>query len=121
MKNFKVPENTSIHDLIQNEFDIDLPISSGTGLSIDDPIIMNVHVDYVQSEFEVLEFLGYLRSVKWKRLMQELLVHNDKYIDRITINVTDLMDNKNNSWTEEYYFDVNDCIKLNANILIKME
>jgi hypothetical protein len=104
MKSFKVPESGSIHDLIQKSFAIDLPIGSGTGLSIDDPITMNVDSEYVSNEFEVLDFLGYLRSVKWERQKQELIEYNHKYIDRITINVTDLMDTKRNYWTEEHFF-----------------
>lgn len=117
MKNFNLPENINIHDLIQSKFDIDLPISSGTGLFIDDPIFMNIDVDYVHNEFEVLDFLGYLRSIRWERQKQELLTDNDKYIDRITITVTDLMDNTSDSWTEEYFFDVTDNLQMLRTLL----
>ena len=109
MKQFK--PNTSIHDLIQKEFDIDLPISSGTGLSVNDPIVMKVDMDYVQNEIEALKFMGYLRSIKWKQIKQRLLNVGDRYIDCLTINVTDLMDCTSDSWSEEYFFDITDNIK----------
>lgn len=115
MKQFK--PNTSIHELIQKEFDIDLPISSGTGISVTDPIVMNVNVDYVQNEFEALKFVGYFRSIKWKLIKQRLLNIGDRYIDCLTINVMDLMDCTSDSWTEEYYFDVTDSLEMISNLL----
>jgi hypothetical protein len=115
MKQFK--PSTSIHDLIQKEFDIDLPISSGTGLSVDDPIVMNIDVDYVQNEFEALKFMGYFRSIKWKRMQQKLFNIGDRYIDCITIKVTDLMDFTSDSWTEEYFFDVTDSLEMISTLL----
>ena len=117
MKSFKVQANISIHNLIQNEFDIDLPISSGTGISVADPIIMNVDMDYVNNEFETLKFLAYFRSIKWKRMQQKLFNIGDRYIDCITIKVTDLMDWTSDSWTEEYFFDVTDNLEMISNLL----
>lgn len=115
MKQFK--PNTSIHDLIQKEFDIDLPISSGAGLSVTDPIVMEIDMDYVQNEFEALKFMGYLRSIKWKQIKQRLLNTDDRYIDCLTINVTDLMDCASDSWSEEYFFDVTDNLEMISTLL----
>lgn len=106
---FKAPENRSIHDLIFEEFDVDLPIESGTGVSVDDAIIMNIDVDYVHNEYVVLEYLGFYRFVDWKVLGQKLLCCGDKRFDCITISVSDVVD-KSEVWTEEFFFDVGMCL-----------
>ena len=64
MKQFK--PNASIHDLIFDEFDVDLPICKGTCLSVDDAIVMKVDADYVHNEYLVLDFLALYRLVEWK-------------------------------------------------------
>ncbi len=111
----------SIHDLIQKEFDIALPISSGTGLSIDDPIFMNVDIDYVHNEYVVLEYLSFSRFMEWQRKGQKLINYNDRFIDCLTITVSDLTDNIDNIWTENYYFDVTDCIGINPDGMVEMD
>lgn len=106
---FNAPENKNVHDLILEEFDVDLSIGKGTGISVNDPIVMNVDVDYVHNEYVVLEYLGYYRFVEWKVLGQKLLCCGDKRFDCITISVSEVVDNTE-VWKEEFFFDVSKCL-----------
>lgn len=99
---------TCIHDLIKKEFDVDLPIGKGTGLSVDDAIVMKVDADYVHNEYVVLNYLALYRLVDWHFNRQALILYGDRKYDLIKINVTNLVNS--NNWTEVYYFDVTDCL-----------
>lgn len=107
MKEFK--PQTSVKYLLKASFDLELDIDQGTGTA-DDPIQMPANAEYVHGEYEVLEFLGYYRSVGWQRLSQKLIHNDSRYCDCITISVWDLMDSSKETWQEEFYFDVSDCL-----------
>ena len=108
MKEFK--PQTSVKKLLNSTFDLELEIGQGTGTA-DDPIQMPANAEYVHGEYEVLEFLGYYRSVGWQRLSQELIHDGSKYLDGITISVWDLTDSSKEACIEEFYFDVSDCLE----------
>ena len=107
MKEFK--PHTSVKELLKAAFDLNLDIGHGTGTS-SDPIQMLANAEYVHNEYEVLEFLGYYRSVGWQRQSQKLIHDGSKYLDCITISVWDLMDSSEVTWQEEFYFDVSVCL-----------
>lgn len=117
---FNALDNRSIHDLIFEEFDVDLPIASGTGTSVNDPIVMSVDENYVHHEYLVLEFLGYYRFTEWQFKGQSLLCCGDKRFDCITISVCDLICT-DSVWTEEYFFDITDCMGINADRMVEMK
>lgn len=107
MKEFK--RHTSVKDLLKSAFDLNLDIGKGKGTA-DDPIQMPANAEYVHCEYEVLEFLGYYRSVGWQRLNQKLIHDGRKYLDCLTISVWDLQDSSKLPWQEEFYFDVSNCL-----------
>ena len=119
MKKYNSPSNKSIHDLIMEEFDVDLPIGKVTGLSIKDPIVMLKNENYVHNEYDVIEYLAFYRFVEWKFISQALISIRGRKYDLIKILVTDLVNS--NCWTEVFYFEVSDCFEYNTNHLVEME
>jgi hypothetical protein len=123
-KPFEIPNNQTIRELINDLFLIDLPIKGGSGESIVDAIILEIteENDYVATEYEVLKFLGYCRSILWKSLGQTLICVDDKKYDCLKIRVSDLMNRNVSDWIEEYYFDITDCFIKNAKLVfVEME
>jgi hypothetical protein len=106
----KFKPDQSIHDIINEAYLSNLPIGKGTG-SIDDPIIMLPDIDYVHNEYEVLGFLGYYRKIEWLSVSQRLLHTDGKYIDSLTISISEISDSLANSRNETYYFDVTLCFE----------
>ena len=107
----------SLHDLIFEASGIDLPIGSGTGLSLDNPVKILSGENYVHNEYEIFKF--YLRylfsgSVEWDFVSQNHLIANDKHIECIELSLCDLDDISKDEWTEKYYFDITDCLKTNG-------
>lgn len=119
MNIFKTPETMNVHDLIQKEFDIDLPIGKGAGLSVDDPIVMKADHNFVHNEYQVIEYLASYRLIKWQFVSQALIRIGDRKYDLIKISLNNLVDSKN--WTEVIYFDVSDCLGINADTMVEME
>jgi len=123
IKSFEIPNNHTIREIISDSFQINLPITGGNGMSIEDAIILEVteENDYVATEYEVLKFLGYCRSILWKSLGQTLICLDDKKYDCLKIRTSDLMNRNVSDWIEEYYFDITDCMGINADRIVEME
>lgn len=54
----------NLKEMLLRDFDIDLPISGGTGNSKDNPIIIGLTKNPAQVEYYVLECLGIGRNVE---------------------------------------------------------
>lgn len=98
----------SLKKLLQNSFNINLPISGGFGKSPQDAIVLdeNGPTDYVGTEHTVLKYIETLKNEKWHKVKQSQLIHNKKHIDKIEIEA--LVATKEETITERraYYFDV---------------
>lgn len=116
-KSLEIPSNQTIREIISDLFQINLPITGGNGKSIEDAIVMLEDENYVHNESVVLEYLGFYRFVDWKVLGQKLLCCGDKRFDCITISVSEVVD-KSEVWTEEFFFDVSNCLGDN---MVEME
>ncbi len=105
-------EEINLRTLLREDFGIDFPISGGTGDSIDNPIIIHKAIpnDYVGVEYDILKCIGIGRKIEWKSIGQELLVPDDKYIDKIKIEVTEKTETEIITTIENYYFDITECI-----------
>ena len=70
----------TLKELLDKDFGVDLPISGGTGNSIDNPIVIHRTVinDYTDTEYFILKCIGIGRRITWKILQQELLYNNYK-------------------------------------------
>lgn len=101
----------NLKELLEKDFGVELPISGGFGNSIDNAIIIHKSdiKDYVGTEHLVLNCLGQGRGVVWKLLGQELLIHNNKKIDKIKIETKKLTKSEIITQIENYYFDITEC------------
>ena len=68
-----------LRELLKTYFDIDFPITGGTGNSIDNPIIIQKVEpnDYTSVEYGIIRCLGVGRGIEWKFLKQELIYQNE--------------------------------------------
>lgn len=101
----------TIKEQIKNECGVDLPISGGFGNSIDDAIIIHRTGinDYVGTERFILNCLGESKNFEWKLLIQMLLDHEDKTIDKIEIETITPTEHGIITKVENFYFDITDC------------
>lgn len=95
--------------IIQSIFGVDLPIKGGSGKFKYDPIVLQVtdKNNYVQLEYEVMDYLLVARMVQWEVVSQTLHFKGDRKIDQITIAVKDPFDDE--ITFEDYFFDVTEC------------
>ena len=101
-----------LKELLKKDFGVDLPISGGTGNSINNPIVIHKTTgtnDYVGTEYTILKCIGIGRNIRWKTLRQELLTHNNKKMDKIKIEITDATEGETVTHIENYYFDITEC------------
>lgn len=94
--------------MLLRDFDIDLPISGGTGNSKDNPIVISPTKNPVEVEYDVLNCLGIGRNVEWKTLGQEFFTYNGKRMDKIKIEVISLTETQIITTIENYYFQLPD-------------
>lgn len=91
-----------------NAFNIKLPISGGSGNSIDTPIILDKDgpSNYVETEQMILDYIGALRGITWKMVSQTVMKHKNRYIDQIKIKTVYNTKKEVKIQIESYYFDV---------------
>jgi hypothetical protein len=101
----------TLKELLKKDFQVELPISGGTGNSIDNSIIIHrVGInDYTGTEHFILDCLGKGRRIKWRILGQELLFHENKKIDKIKIETQQVAGTEIITQVENYYFDITEC------------
>lgn len=104
-------DTLSLRELLKQDFDLDLPISGGSGNSKDNPIIIEPTRNPVDVEYAVLKCLGIGRNVQWKFLRQEFFTYNGKRMDKIKIEVVELTDTQIITTIENYYFQLPDIQK----------
>lgn len=100
-----------LRELFQKDFGVDLPISGGTGNSLDHAIIIHRMIpnDYAGTEYAILKYMGIGRGVTWKRLGQELIKHDGRVFDKLKIEVTETTEAEIITTIENYYFDITEC------------
>lgn len=99
----------TLKEIIRKEFGTNLPISGGMGNSIDKAIVIN-NLDpmmyCVSIEHEVLKYIGMIRGVEFDLILQELLFHEEKTIDKLKVKTTKMADGKTEVHEEDFYFDI---------------
>ena len=93
--------SSSLKEVFQKVFHVDLPISGGNGQSIDDPIVIEAEKDCVALENQIIGFIKQLGGKTFKIEKQELISKEDCRIDKISIVLVDDPENYHN-----YYFDI---------------
>jgi hypothetical protein len=101
-----------LRKLLKDDFGIDFPISGGAGSSRDQPIIIHRQDpnDYTSVEYGILRCLGVGRGIEWKVLKQSLINHNDRQLDQLKIETTQLTPTQKITQVENYYFDITECL-----------
>jgi len=75
-------QSENLHDQTLEYYCKDLPIDGGSGLTLDDPVMMLVHENYGHTQCEIFWF--YLReyaNVAWNVVTQKVVVIGDKKIE----------------------------------------
>ena len=101
-----------LKQLLERDFEVELPISGGFGGSKEDAIILHKVVpnDYVSVEYTILKCLGIGRNIEWKLLKQTLMKHNGRKLDQMKIETRGKTETEVDSQIENYYFDVTECM-----------
>ena len=104
-------DHMDLRQLIKSDFDIDFPISGGTGNSHDNPIVIHKQVpnDYVSVEYGILRCLGIGRRIEWKVIQQSLIEHDGRKFDQLKIETKETTESEVVTQIENYYFDITEC------------
>jgi hypothetical protein len=97
-----------LKDLLNKDFEVELPISGGFGNSIENSIIIHKadKNDQVEIEHLVLKCLGNGRGVEWEILEIETCSYDERKIDKIKIKTMQLTDYEIITQIENFYFDI---------------
>jgi len=100
-----------LRQLLKADFDIDFPISGGTGNSRDNPIVIHRQVpnDYTSVEYGILRCLGIGRRMEWKVIQQSIIEHNGRTLDQLKIETKETTESEVVTQIENYYFDITEC------------
>lgn len=103
---------------ILKEYNVELPIKSGDGSSIESPIIIETsqHYNYVSLEKICINYACQIDGKKWVMEKQELMMNDGKYIDVIYIGISKNGVFKENCKQISFYFDISDCIEYSMSI-----
>ena len=107
----------NLRELLKADFDLDFPISGGTGNSRDNPIVIHrvEPNDYVSVEYGILRCLGIGRRIEWKVIHQSCFDHSGRTLDQLKIEIKENTENEVITTIENYYFDITECFDLNHN------
>ena len=102
-------DDISVRQLIFKDFGVDLPISGGTGNSMENAIVVQYGIpnDYVSVEYAYLRYVGIGRRIAWKTIKQKIVHNEGRKYDKITIEVSS--DDQEEPHYENYYFDITEC------------
>ena len=98
----------NLKESIKRDYGFDLPISGGTGLSQDDPIIINTE-DPLRApniQWRIIESINHAFKRAWLITNKKIFKDGDKLIEKVTTNVNYFKDEKPIRSVTEYYFDI---------------
>ena len=101
-----------LKERLAEDFDIDFPISGGTGNSRDNAIVIHRQIpnDYTAVEYGILRCLGIGRRIEWKVIQQGVLKHIGRTLDQLKIETKETTETEVVTRIENYYFDITDCV-----------
>ena len=102
----------SVRQLLKRDFAVDLPIAGGNGNSVNNPVIIESQVgeDYHRVEHDYVKYICIGRRVKWEFLQCDSLDLDDRKIERVKIRTQSASAQEGIAQTENYYFDITDCV-----------
>lgn len=108
---------SNLNSDLKQIFDIDIPIFSGSGRSLDDPYVISSDGspesrDYSSIEYQVINCLCNLQKYEWKLVQQRLHRVDGRKIDSMEIEVKfiDVEHGIYRRKKQTYYFDFTDCL-----------
>ena len=101
----------SLFEMFARDFNIEMPILSGMGRSIDDPIVFyrETPSNCVELEIQIIKLIAIERGITWTPLERATLVVGDRKLDKLTIEVRQYPIASSPPATEDYYFNVTAC------------
>jgi len=102
----------TLREIVKQTFNVDLPIKGGIGNSIENSVIIERTTplnDYVSVEYEVLKYIGLGREITWEVVKQELIINNNRKIDKLLVKVQGQKENNLGEQLVNYYFDITEC------------
>ncbi|MFC1591343.1 hypothetical protein ACFL43_02345 [Thermodesulfobacteriota bacterium] len=110
----QTPDEFNLGKLLKSDFDIDFPISGGSGNSRDNPIVIHKVEpnDYTSVEYGVLRCLGIGRGIEWNTINQSVLHEDGRTLDQIKIETKETTEKEVITKIENYYFDITECTDL---------
>lgn len=103
----------SINEQANEPYGINLPAGSGKGLSIDSPIKILASKNYIKTEFEmILVYLDQYVAFEWDLVSQTILTSGGNKIECIEIAISNCQERSINAWTEKFYFNVTEFLKM---------
>ena len=101
----------NLHEMLLEDFGIDLPISGGTGNSESSPIVIHYRDpnDYVATEYTVLRMLGVGRRITWELLQEHTYEKARRRLEQMKIRAQWIEGENRITQVENYYFDITEC------------
>lgn len=92
--------------------DVDLPIAGGFGNFIDEPVFIESQAggNYRQVETDYLNYICMCRHMNWEVVQYDLISVGEHRIEKVKIKTQETTSKKIISKTEDYYFDITDCV-----------
>lgn len=95
------------------QFGIDIPAGTGTGLSIESPIKIFTGDNCIKTQFKmILAYLDQYVAFEWDLISQTILTSGENKIECIEIAISNCQERSINAWTEKFYFDVTEFLKM---------
>jgi hypothetical protein len=100
-----------LETLLLLDYGLDLDISGGQHISLDNPIVIHQshRLDYVSVEHLIVKCICEGRRVEWRLLDQRLFEHNGRLIDKLRIETVETTADEYITQIESYYFDIHEC------------
>lgn len=98
----------NLRDMLKRDFDLELNISGGYGLSRDDPVIVldSNPFDASMTEMHILRALGKEHSILWRTLARTPVENDRLSLEQIEIETIEVVESEIIMQKKNYYFDV---------------
>ncbi|RPD38378.1 hypothetical protein [Chitinophaga barathri] len=106
-------KHKSLRERLSALFNVSLPISGGSGETIDEPIIISITgcALFVEVQYHVLELIWKSRGLPWEVHKQNLIEHQDRTIDKLVIKTREVSEDHISYRYENFFFDITDCLE----------
>lgn len=106
-------KNESLRERLFAQFNILLPISGGTGESIENAVVITAEgcARFVEVQFHVLDLVWKARGLPWELHKKSMHEHYDRMIDKLVIKTREVSEHNISYRYENFFFDVTGCLE----------